>query len=374
MKTTSKAALRSFVLMLTMTSQSYVTAGSPGGNFRSVASHPQVNHTQTMQMNQVKTFKTPTQLNNNNTVRQINLNQGTLTGLNGTKTPISTLPTFPINPTGGTGTGGTKKPPFGGIFNPPNGGTVVVDPGPGNGGGKKPPFGGGIFNPPGGGVLDPGTGNPGGNNPPNNPPSNPPGGNNPPSNPPNNGGNCGNNNGNCNHGGCWGYGSYFPWSPWYGCYGGFACPNVQPYALPVNYVGMSVTPVTVPVASASQNVDLSIVGATILEKATATRGALVRVKILNKGPVDLAESARVALFGADANQTTGEMPNVIGNLPAIKMGETKMVDLRMPVEAARKSTVIVAIEMPANYKDVNEADNVAQGPIAQLPMETLAAK
>ncbi|MCA9096599.1 MAG: hypothetical protein KDA68_24130, partial [Planctomycetaceae bacterium] len=204
--------------------------------------------------------------------------------------------------------------------------------------------------------------NPPGNNPPgNNPPGNNPPGNNPPGNNPPGNGNCG--NGHCH--------PWYPcWRPWVGCYGTFRCPIVQPVYLPV----VSTTVPVVVAEGMNHDVDLSIVSATIMEPASMTQGALVRLQIVNKGPSNLEMPARVGMFGAEMNQTSGDMPSVTGEMMSLAVGATTTMDLRMPVEANRKPVMIVAIEMPEGYRDVNEQDNVAMGEMAKLPVATVSSR
>lgn len=252
---------------------------------------------------------------------------------------------------------GTIKP------NPgtPNPGTVSPFPG---GFPSKGPIVSGPFNPlP--GTVNP---NPGNNNPPgNNPPGNNPPGNNPPGN--NQPGNNQPGHGNCGNGHC--YPLYPCWRPWIGCFGTFRCPTtVQPVYLPVV---IQTTPDTV-TQSQNRNVDLSIVSATIVEPAGTSQGALVRLQILNKGPMSLDLPARVAVFGAEMNQTSGDMPNAKGEMKSMAVGETSTMELRMPVESINKPVLIVAIEMPEGYRDLNEQDNVAMGEMAKLPVATVASR
>lgn len=337
MKTMTMNAAKALVVLLLASPLNVVMAGGPKGAMsRFSGNNGSGNQGQVMSQRTYKPMNGGTfNATNNGGVQSVmkKYSQGTLSPLvskpfPGTVTPISG--------------GGPKKPltpitPFPGTINPNPGGTI----------GPKGPLGPlGPF---------PGTVNPTGPKGPKGPlgpigpfpPINP----NPPPKPPGSG------NGNGHH--ChpqWGWGC---WKPWQGCYGNFHCPVVQPIYLPMTVV----TPV-----ATMRDLDLSIVNATIVEPATSTAGALVRVQVMNKGPMSLNTTARMALFGGDLNQTSGEMPSVTGEIQPMSNGAMTTVDLRMPVTANGKPMLVAAIEMPEGYRDLNEQDNVAQGEMSKLPM------
>jgi len=366
-------AVRTMIVLVMASPLCSVHAGGPrGGQGRSVGQIGTGNFSGQNVQNMGSKSMTPRVLSGGTQMTPINVGNiggktlggrtigGTFTPISGgTKGPLNPLPgtinPFPGN-NGGNGNqaGGGKGPhvPFPGTINPFPG---TVNPFPGG----KPPKGPIVVGPinPFPGTINP---NPPGN-PPSNPPSTPP--TNPPSTPPTNPPGSGNGNGH-GHGHCH---PWYPcWRPWVGCYGTFRCPIVQPVYLPV-----AVTEVAV---SNAHDIDLSIVSARILEPASMSQGALVRLQIVNKGPRSLDVPARVGLFGAEMNQTSGDMPSVTGEMMSLAVGATTTMDLRMPVEANRKPVMIVAIEMPEGYRDVNEQDNVAMGEMAKLPVATVSSR
>ena len=161
------------------------------------------------------------------------------------------------------------------------------------------------------------------------------------------------------------------WYPqWDGCYGHFHCPVIQPYPISCYYQTVYTVPVvtasTVTVEPGLTNVDLMVMSVKVLEPGTPAQGTLFRVQLGNKGPSDLAAATRVAIFAAQETKTAGELPRTIAAIPSLDAGKTIEVDIRFPKEAYGDPLLIVAVELPKGYRDVNEQDNIAQGEIAGL--------
>jgi len=181
-------------------------------------------------------------------------------------------------------------------------------------------------------------------------------------------------NGYCYGGNC---GPFPPWwyepcwyPQWDGCYGHFHCPVIQPCPLPVYYQTVYTVPVvtasTVAVEAGVTSVDLMVMSVKVLEPGTPDMGTLFRVQLGNKGPSDLAAATRVAIFAAKETKTAGELPRTIAAIPSLAAGKTIELDVRFPKEAYGDPMLIVAVELPKGYRDVNEQDNIAQGEIAGL--------
>ena len=225
-------------------------------------------------------------------------------------------------------------------------------------------------------------------------------------------GQCGTGFGGCwgNYGGCWGNGCGFGWGcgNW-GCgnwgYGNYGCgywpgyfggcyntPLYQPYPVTVSTpVYVTSTPTVVPTSTslvlndaavppaplppaAPRDIDLAIKDVRIVEAATGDRGALYRVTIVNKGPAALDSATRVAMLAMKDNQPSEDSPRTMETVKGLKVGETTSLDLRMPVAANALPRMLVAVEVPENFKDTNESDNVAAGEAAQIPQLAAVAK
>ena len=130
--------------------------------------------------------------------------------------------------------------------------------------------------------------------------------------------------------------------------------------------------VAAPVAT-MRTVDLSIAGVQVMDRGTADRGMRLRVKVANKGPMDLMDATRVAAFAANSGEPTGELPRSMAMLNGLAAGQTRDVEIDMPLSANGMPMLIAGVELPENYVDANEKDNVAQGPVDQLlGMQTAA--
>lgn len=181
--------------------------------------------------------------------------------------------------------------------------------------------------------------------------------------------------------GNWGYGGYGCgyWPGYFG--GGYNYPCVQPYPVSVGTpVYVTSTPVVVPTATnlvlndtavppapaAMREIDLAVKGVQIVEAATADHGALYRVTVMNKGPVNIDVPVRIAALGMKDNQPTEDSPRAMESVKSLNAGESAEVNLRMPATANALPKLLVAVEVPDNFKDRNEMDNVAAGEVAQL--------
>lgn len=187
----------------------------------------------------------------------------------------------------------------------------------------------------------------------------------------------------------WGYGHCGWYPPLYG----FNYPVVQsyPYGWPVSsptYV--STTPQVIQVQPAATNVvvqepqttlppappalmeiDLAITDVRLVDAGTMTTGPMYRVTLMNKGPNDMTTTTRLAVVSMKAEQTQQETPHQLETVRMLKVNESVEMTVRMPLAAKDFPMLTVAVEIPANFKDLNERDNVAQGEAAQIP--TLAA-
>jgi hypothetical protein len=140
-------------------------------------------------------------------------------------------------------------------------------------------------------------------------------------------------------------------------------------------VPLNVQAVSLPPAPASlREIDLVITDVQIVEAASANRGALYRVTINNMGTADMDVPTRVAALGMNDNQPTEDSPRVMEMLNGLKAGESASLELRMPVAANTLPKLLIAVEIPENFKDTNEMNNVAAGEVAQLPQPTAMVK
>jgi hypothetical protein len=210
------------------------------------------------------------------------------------------------------------------------------------------------------------------------------------------GGQCG--TGGCWKGGCWGNGCGFNWNVgcgnwtfgncgcgyWPGYFGcGYPYPSYPVYT-PTYFTTMPIVeviptsttivlnePAVPPSPSATQattrDIDLAVKEVHVVEGATATRGALYRITIINKGPTNLDVATRVAALGIKDNRPTDDTPRAIETLKGLNVGESTNVDVRMPVAANDLPKLLVAVEIPDMFKDTDESNNVAAGEVAQLP-------
>lgn len=195
----------------------------------------------------------------------------------------------------------------------------------------------------------------------------------------------------CGNWGCgnWGYGGYGCgyWPGYFGTTYNYNC--VQPYPVSVSTpVYVTSTPVVIPAATnlvlndtavppapaALREIDLAVRGVQIVEAASVDHGALYRVTITNKGPADVDVPVRIAALGMKDNQPTEESPRVMESIKSLKVGESADVNLQMPAMANAFPKLLVAIEVPDNFKDRNEMDNVAAGEVAQLTRLASLAK
>lgn len=215
----------------------------------------------------------------------------------------------------------------------------------------------------------------------------------PPICPPFGGTQCGNGYGNWGYGYCggwgwgwgcgnWGYGNY-GCGYWPGYFGGCSYPLYPtcsyPIYTPVYFTSTQFVPTTTtivlndtavppsPAAASTREIDLAVKEMRLVESATADRGALYRVTIVNNGPQNLETASRVALLGFKESQPAADSPRTMETLQTLKVGESTVLDLRMPVEANSQPKLLVAVEIPETYKDTNEANNVAAGEAAQVP-------
>lgn len=189
----------------------------------------------------------------------------------------------------------------------------------------------------------------------------------------------------CGNWGCgnWGYGCGY-WPGYFGCYNGcYNYPLVQPYPVVFTTPGyVSTTPAVVPTSTTlvlndtavppapapakTRDIDLGIKSVQLVEAANADHGALYRVTIANMGPSDLDVATRVAALGIKDSQPNADTPRAIETINSLKVGETTNLDLRMPVAANALPKLLVAVEIPDNFKDTNESNNVAAGEVSQL--------
>ena len=161
------------------------------------------------------------------------------------------------------------------------------------------------------------------------------------------------------------------WGCWTGWCGGWInCPIVQPCSLPLVSV-VEVIPVqTTVVLPVRREIDLAVKEVRVVEKGDAVNGPLYRVFITNKSLNDLDVPARVALLGVNGDKPTDDTPRAIELLKSLRSGETAAMDIRLPATAAAYPLLLVVAEVPENYVDTNEQDNVAQGEVARLPLLT----
>ncbi len=184
----------------------------------------------------------------------------------------------------------------------------------------------------------------------------------------------------------WGYG----W-PNYGTY-----PVVQaaPYGWPVSsttYVTTSPQVIEVPVQStttlpqfptntlpptpaAMTEIDLAITDVRLVDAGSPTAGPMYRVTLTNKGSNNMTTPTRLAGVAMNAEQSSQEPPMQIETVPVLNVGQSTEINLRMPVTAKNFPLLMIAAEVPANFKDTNEQDNVAQGQAAQIPVLAAAMK
>lgn len=200
----------------------------------------------------------------------------------------------------------------------------------------------------------------------------------------------------CGWGSGWGWGcgynpgcGYFPGCGyWPGCtyWPGYFSPCVTYPLYPTCYYTptyfttsvVTVAPSTVvadpvppaPVSAALPEIDLLIQDVKVVEPATATQGALYRITIKNQGPMNLSVPFRVAALGLKETQPTAETPRAMETLAGLKVGESSTVELRMPAAASSLPRLLIAIEIPESFKDLDEQNNVAAGEVSQLALVT----
>lgn len=207
-------------------------------------------------------------------------------------------------------------------------------------------------------------------------------------------GNWGHGHWGCGNYGCGNYGcGNYQCGYWPGYFNGCSnYPVVQPYPLAVSTTYVSSAPVVevVPVVSSiplndqavplppaptsMREIDLVIKEVQVVEAASADRGALYRVTIINMGTTNMDVPTRVAALAMKDNQPTEESPRVLETVKSLQAGETVSMELRMPVTANALPKLLVAVEIPENFKDTNEMNNVAAGEVAQLPQPTAMVK
>ena len=207
------------------------------------------------------------------------------------------------------------------------------------------------------------------------------------------GGKCG--TGYCGSGGYWGQGCGFGWN--LGCsnwgYGNCGCgywpgyfgncgyypytvytptyfcqtPVVQVVPMPTTVVLNDVAVPPMPAAPASvREIDLAVQNVQLLQAATTSQGALYRITIANKGPVNLDVATRVAALGIKESRPDDQSPRAMETLQSLKVNETADLDLRMPVAANDLPRLLVAVEIPDGFKDLDDSNNVAAGEVTQL--------
>ena len=212
--------------------------------------------------------------------------------------------------------------------------------------------------------------------------------------------------GKCGTGGCWGNGCGFGWNGgcgnwvfgncgcgyWPGYFGNcgyYPYPVYTPVYTPTYFCS---TPVVVPTSTtivlndtavppapsatpvSSREIDLAVKEVRVVEAATTSQGALYRITIINKGPMNLDVATRVAALGIKESRPTNDTPRAIETLKGLKVGESADLDLRMPVAANDLPRLLVAVEIPDNFKDTDEANNVAAGEVNQLPQLAAVAQ
>ncbi|MBL8810675.1 MAG: hypothetical protein JNM43_10900 [Planctomycetaceae bacterium] len=182
------------------------------------------------------------------------------------------------------------------------------------------------------------------------------------------------------HGGGHGHGNghgcnwHHHWNHWVGCINVyFPCPRViQPCPLPCVGQTVIVTPVVTDTLVTRLGIDLAVREVKVLSLGNATEGTLYRVLITNNGSMDMTGEARIALFAVGDAQPDASTPQVLGTFNGLKAGETAIVDVRMPVAGNALPNLLVAVEIPEGVQDLNEANNVAIGEVAKLPVEVAA--
>ncbi len=199
--------------------------------------------------------------------------------------------------------------------------------------------------------------------------------------------------------GCYPYPNWGCTWPNYGYYPpiyGFNYPVVQSYPWPVSsptYVTTTTpqvievepttnttvvvndtTPAVPPAPVAMNEIDLSLKDIRLVETATMDRGAMYRITVLNKGPKDMDTTTRMAVVAMKSPAMDAEPLHQIEMVRMLKMNESVELNVRMPVAAKDFPLLMVALEVPANFKDMNERDNMAQGEAAQIPALAAAMK
>ena len=120
-------------------------------------------------------------------------------------------------------------------------------------------------------------------------------------------------------------------------------------------------------------IDLAVRGA-ILVKATPDEASrTLQILIENRGPTDLTSTTRVAVFAMRDGLNEGELPSVIANLEGLSVGMTATLEMTLPTSAIGCDQIIVAVETPVGFQELDETNNLAQGTIAGLPVHELFA-
>jgi hypothetical protein len=127
-----------------------------------------------------------------------------------------------------------------------------------------------------------------------------------------------------------------------------------------------------PMTATKRQIDLGVKEVRVVEPGTSEQGPMYRVFITNKGPMALDVATRVALVAIKDSEPTADTPRMVESLKSLAVGETAELNMRLPVAAGGFPMMLVAVEIPENFEDTNEQDNLAQGEVAQLAMVTAA--
>jgi hypothetical protein len=121
-------------------------------------------------------------------------------------------------------------------------------------------------------------------------------------------------------------------------------------------------------------IDLAITDVRLVDAGSPTTGPTYRVTVANKGSNNMNTTTRLAAAATNGEQSSQEPPMQIETVPMLNAGQSAEVSLQMPVTANAFPLLMIAAEVPANFQDTNEQDNVAQGVAAQIPALVTALK
>ena len=115
-------------------------------------------------------------------------------------------------------------------------------------------------------------------------------------------------------------------------------------------------------------IDLAVRGAILVKATPEEASRTLQILIENRGPVDLTTTTRVAVFAMRDGLTEGELPRVIADLANLSVGMTATLEMTLPTSAIGCDQIIVAVETPEGFQELDETNNMAQGAIVSLPV------